>query len=78
MARDQMVRAIRMSPENLVYKYNLAVMMDRQGRYADAAALYNLLIEASLRGESIPASFDEIQKRMNYIQTASLDLTRGS
>lgn len=77
LAREQMIRAIRMSPENLVYKYNLAVMMDRQGRYADAAALYNLLIEASLRGESIPAPLEEIQKRMTYIQTAALDLTRG-
>lgn len=78
LAYDQMLKAIRLSPENLVYKYNLAIMMDRQGRYADAAALYNLLVEAALRGESIPARLDDIQKRMNYIQTASLDMTRGS
>lgn len=77
MARESMIKAIRMSPENLVYKYNLAIMMDKQGRYADASALYGLLVDAALRGESIPAPLEDIQKRLTYINTASID-TRGS
>jgi len=77
MARDQMMKAIRLAPENLVYKYNLAVMMDRQGRYADASALYGLLVDAALRGESIPAPLEDIQKRLNYINTASNEMVRG-
>jgi Flp pilus assembly protein TadD len=77
LAREEMVKAIRISPENLVYKYNLAVMMDRQGRHADASALYGLLVDAALRGEAIPAPLEDIQKRLNYINTASID-TRGS
>lgn len=76
LARQEILKAIRITPENLVYKYNLAVMMDRQGHYADASALYGLLVDAALRGESIPAPLEEIQKRLTYINTASLD-TRG-
>ncbi|MFZ4125083.1 MAG: tetratricopeptide repeat protein [Rickettsiales bacterium] len=77
LAREEMIKAIRMAPENLVYKYNLAIMMDKQGRYADASALYGLLVDAALRGESIPAPLEDIQKRLTYINTASID-TRGS
>lgn len=71
LARREMLRAIELSPENLVYKYNLAVMLDRQNQSADAIALYQLLIDASLRGEAIPVPIAGIQERMTYLQTAS-------
>jgi hypothetical protein len=35
------------------------------------------LIDAALRGETIPADMDSIQKRLNYINTASTDMIRG-
>ena len=70
-ARAKMLRAIELSPENLTYKYNLAIMLDRQGNYADASALYRLLIDAALKGEKIPSSLDTLQKRLNFITTAS-------
>jgi Tfp pilus assembly protein PilF len=66
-ARDKMLRAIELSPDNLTYKYNLAIMMDKTGHYADASALYRLLIEAALHGQKIPASTDALQKRLNFI-----------
>jgi Tfp pilus assembly protein PilF len=66
-ARERMLRAIEIDPNNMNYKYNLAVMLDREGYLADAVALYRLLIEASLRGEKLPASTDQLQKRMNFI-----------
>lgn len=78
LARREMLRAIAISPENLVYKYNLAVMMDRQEQRADAIALYQLLIDASLRGESVPVPVTEIQNRLTYLQTASTTMMRGS
>ncbi len=69
-ARSKMLRAIELSPDNLTYKYNLAVMSDKQGNYDEAADLYRLLIQAEGRGETIPASVDVLQKRLNYIATA--------
>ncbi len=77
-ARDKMVRAIELAPDNLTYKYNLAIMLDRQRQYADAVALYRLLIQAALNGEQVPASIDSMQKRLNYITTAATEGRLGS
>ncbi len=71
-AHEKMLRAIELAPDNLTYKYNLAVMLDRQHRYADAGALYKLLIAAGLRGEKVPASTESMQKRLNFISSASV------
>ena len=68
-ARDKMLRAIELAPENMTYKYNLAVMFDRQNDYADASPLYRLLINASLNGEKLPTTTEALQKRLNYITT---------
>lgn len=68
-AREKMLRAIELAPENLSYKYNLAVMLDRQGRMGDAAALYKALIQASLQGMKVPASTEAMQKRLTYLVT---------
>ena len=78
LARKEMLRAIQLSPENLVYKYNLAVMFDRQNQSADAVALYQLLIDAALRGEAIPVPIAQIQERMNYLHTASSEMVQDS
>ncbi len=66
-ARDKILRAIELAPANLTYKYNLAIMMDKTGNYAEASALYRLLIDAALNGEKIPAPAASLQKRLNYI-----------
>lgn len=70
-ARDKILRAIELAPENLTYKLNLAVMLDNSGHYTDAAALYRLLIDASLKGEKVPATVESLQKRLNYIASVS-------
>ena len=69
-ARAKMLRAIELAPDNMTYKYNLAIMLDHQGRVADATALYRMLIESSLRGEKVPASTDAMQRRLNYLSAA--------
>jgi Flp pilus assembly protein TadD len=76
-AKSKMLRAIELAPENLTYKYNLAIMLDRQGNYADAGALYRLLIDAALKGEKIPAALDILQKRLNFITTAAVTSPQG-
>ncbi len=69
LAREKMLRAIELAPDNLAYKYNLAIMLDRHQRYEDAAALYKVLIRAALQGEKVPASTEVMQKRLNYLTT---------
>ncbi len=69
-AREKMLRAIELAPENMTYKYNLAIMLDKHGEYADAAALYRLLIDTSLKGAQIPAPLATLQKRLNFIAAA--------
>ncbi len=66
-AQSKMMRAIELSPENWVYKYNLAIMLDRRGAYADAASIYGELIQASLQGATLPVDMDALQARLNYI-----------
>ena len=68
-----MLHAIELSPDNLTYKYNLAIMLDSQGDFAQASDLYRLLINASDKGEVLPASADKLQKRLNYISTAMVE-----
>ena len=68
-SKAKMLRAIQISPDNLAYQYNLAIMMDQQGNYTEAAALYRKLIEASQRGAAIPTDVDEIEHRLVYIDS---------
>lgn len=68
-ALDKMVRAVSLSPENLTYRYNLAVLFDRTGRFQEAAAIYQQLIEASVRGERIPGNVSSIQERLTYLRS---------
>ena len=67
MAAQAMARAVRLSPENLVYRYNLAILLDRVGNRKEAADLYRGLLEASHRGAKLPGSMHEIQDRLTFI-----------
>lgn len=68
-ARTSMVRAIQLAPENVAYKYNYAVMMDKQGDYAQAADMYRQLIDASEHGQKLPTDVNELQERLVYINS---------
>jgi len=59
-AIEAMNQAIEISPENLKYRYDMAIMLDKRGAWADAAALYQQLITANERGEKflqVPKKF---------------------
>lgn len=66
-ATEKMFRAIELSPENLVYRYNLAIMLDRQKKYDEAARLYKQLVQSAMRGEVIPGNLQKIQQRLTFI-----------
>jgi|GEM_PF-1054074 len=69
MAVKKMNQAIELSPENLKYRYNMAIMLDKQNNWQDAAIFYKQLLTAYERGERIPAKTDEIQQRLTFIAT---------
>lgn len=77
-ARQKLKRAIRLSPDNLVYQYNLAIMLDTQGAAADALALYRSLIQAGIQGAKIPASIDSLQRRANFLANRVGEAPRDS
>lgn len=68
-ASEKMFRAIALAPENLVYRYNLAIMLDKQKKYEEAAKLYKQLVDASMRGEVIPGNLQKIQERLTFISS---------
>jgi Tfp pilus assembly protein PilF len=68
-ARQKMVRAVTLAPENLTYKYNLAIMLDTQKKYGEAAKLYRQLMNAHMRGEVIPGDASKIQERLTFISS---------
>jgi tetratricopeptide (TPR) repeat protein len=68
-ATEKMLRAVALSPENLTYRYNLAIMMDKQKKYDEAARLYGQLLEAASRGEKIPGNTSDIQQRLTFIRS---------
>jgi|GEM_PF-3510685 len=68
-AIEKMLRAVEISPENTTYRYNLAIMLDSQKRYEEAANLYIQLLKAADRGENIPGNVQKIQQRLTFIRS---------
>jgi Tfp pilus assembly protein PilF len=68
-ALKSMKHAIDLSPENIKYRYDMAVMLDRAGGWEQAADYYEQLLTANDRGEKIPANPEEIQERLTFIRS---------
>lgn len=66
-ARAELLHAIALAPENLAYQYNLAVILDQQGNYDDAAALYASLLKANRNGANLPVDVAQIHKRYSFL-----------
>lgn len=68
-AIQKMLRAVSLEPENLTYRYNLAVLMDRVGKRDEAAALYRQLVAAYQKGAQLPGSIHQIQERLTFLSS---------
>ena len=68
-AVDAMTRAVGRAPENMQFRYNLAVLLDKAGNWQDAASIYQDVLAAVDRGEKVPGSRDDIQRRLSYLMT---------
>ncbi len=66
-------RAILLSPENLSYKYNLAITYDRLGKEAQALQLYHQLASAASSGAVFSGSIEKLKERMAYLDKKARD-----
>lgn len=66
-AIDNMLQAVNLAPENLAYKFNLAVMYDQGGYKADAVRVYRELMDAYDKGLTLPANAKAIQERLTFL-----------
>ena len=69
LAIENMQEAVGISPENLAYKYNLAVMYDQAKQPERAVVLYRQLVKAGLDGAELPADLRDIQKRITFLSS---------
>ena len=67
LAIESMKKAIEISPENLKYRYNLAIILDKAGDWQDAEIFYRQILTAIDRGERISVNAKEIQERLTFI-----------
>lgn len=63
-------RAVMLSPDNLSYRYNLAVVLDHGGYKTQAGRLYSQLLEANSQGKEIPEPRHKIQDRLAHIRAS--------
>lgn len=68
-AITRMQHALKLSPENISYRYNLAVLYDSNNQPAQAAVLYQDVLDAAARGEMIPGNQQDIQERLTFLRS---------
>lgn len=61
--------ALKLNEDNSSYKYNLAILFDKNGYYENANRLYSDLIEESMRGNSLPVSRGQIEDRVAFLRS---------
>lgn len=66
-AKKNLVRAVELEPDNIVYRYNLAVLLDRMGDAANATKLYGQILDLGAKGANLPISRDVISERMVFL-----------
>lgn len=67
LAIKNLMQAIKLDPTNNTYRFNLAVLYDESGYASRALAIYKTLLQASLEGDKIPVSRNELSDRLQYL-----------
>ena len=66
-AKTNMIKAANLEPNNIIYLYNLAILVDQMGEIENASSLYNKLLEQSAKGAQLPVERSQISDRLAYI-----------
>jgi Flp pilus assembly protein TadD len=59
--------AIALSPDNGLYRLNLAILQDRAGMTAEAAASYRTALDLLGSAASLPIPLEQIRQRLRYL-----------
>lgn len=62
-------RAIELSPENGLYRLNLAIIQDHAGMNKEAAASYDAALERLGAGTQLPIPIESIRARLRYLRS---------
>lgn len=69
-ALESLRRAIALSPESLMYQYNLALVLDHMSLSAQAVSAYEKVLANLASGRTAPElSKTEIERRVRYLRT---------
>jgi Flp pilus assembly protein TadD len=60
--------AITLSPDNGLYRLNLAILLDKAGMTEQAAASYEAALNMLGEGGSLPIPLDDVRRRLKYLQ----------
>lgn len=66
-AISKIARAISINPDNLMYRYNLAVMLDHAGQRPQAIKAYSMVKKAIEHGGKIATDVSHIQERLTFL-----------
>jgi len=68
-ALEYLGRAIMISPDSVMYQYNMALVLDHLGRREQAIASYETVLASLSGGRNAPElSSTEIERRVNYLK----------
>ena len=68
-AYDYLSRAVTMTPEAVMYQYNLALVLDHLGRADQAASAYQTVLDSLAGGRGAPElSAADIERRVRYLK----------
>jgi len=68
-ALDYLSRASAMSPDSVMFRYNLALVLDHLGRSAQAVSAYETVLASLSSGRAAPElSSIDIERRVNYLR----------
>lgn len=62
-------KALTLSPENILYRYNMAVISDRAGYREQAMLQYQQLLKQGYAGTQLPISLRQLHERVAYLST---------
>jgi len=69
-AYDYLNRATAMSPESVMYQYNMALVLDHLGRSDQAVSAYEIVLASISSGRAAPElSSNEIERRVRFLKT---------
>lgn len=69
LAIEKMSHAVSLAPENVTYRYNLAIMFDKSGRKQEAEKIYQLLVDAAMSGQKLPGDVRQVQERLIFLRS---------